>query len=145
MVYQELKYRFWYCNWRVWLLFNIAYAHEQLDRIFLQIRILLLPSKKQKHKSKMRHGENPQFMESFLFHRVNPGESFHSFLTFILFVSLKCNILIGELQFEKYALSLDNYDRSFLPNSVAVVPYSFCRNQMQRGNTKRVQCSTDRQ
>ncbi|XP_054264649.1 synaptotagmin-16 isoform X2 [Macrosteles quadrilineatus] len=39
-----------------------------------QVRILLLPSKKQKHKSKIRHGENPQFMESFLFHRVNPED-----------------------------------------------------------------------
>lgn len=34
----------------------------------------MLPSKKQKHKSKIRSGENPQFMESFLLHRINPGD-----------------------------------------------------------------------
>lgn len=28
-----------------------------------QVRLLILPSKKQKHKSKIRSGENPQFME----------------------------------------------------------------------------------
>lgn len=39
-----------------------------------QIRLLMLPAKKQKHKTKIRSGENPQFMESFLLHRVNPEE-----------------------------------------------------------------------
>lgn len=39
-----------------------------------QVRILMLPSKKQKHKTKIRSGQNPQFMESFLLHRVNPEE-----------------------------------------------------------------------
>lgn len=34
----------------------------------------MLPSKKQKHKTKIRSGENPQFMESFLLHRVSPEE-----------------------------------------------------------------------
>lgn len=34
----------------------------------------MLPSKKQKHKTKIRSGENPQFIESFLLHRVNPEE-----------------------------------------------------------------------
>ncbi|KAJ8962795.1 hypothetical protein NQ318_001194 [Aromia moschata] len=38
-----------------------------------QVRLILLPSKKQKHKTKIRSGENPQYMESFLLHRVNPG------------------------------------------------------------------------
>lgn len=28
-----------------------------------QVRLLMLPSKKQKHKTKIRSGENPQFME----------------------------------------------------------------------------------
>uniref|UniRef100_A0A1B0D0I2 Uncharacterized protein n=1 Tax=Phlebotomus papatasi TaxID=29031 RepID=A0A1B0D0I2_PHLPP len=41
---------------------------------YTQIRLLILPSKKQKHKTKIRTGENPQFMESFLLHRVNPEE-----------------------------------------------------------------------
>lgn len=39
-----------------------------------QVRLLMLPHKKQKHKTKIRSGENPQFMESFLLHRVNPEE-----------------------------------------------------------------------
>lgn len=39
-----------------------------------QVRLLILPSKKQKNKTKIRSGENPQFMESFLFHRINPEE-----------------------------------------------------------------------
>ncbi|KAJ8873716.1 hypothetical protein PR048_024550 [Dryococelus australis] len=39
-----------------------------------QVRLLMLPSKKQKHKTKIRHGDNPQFMESFLLHRVNPED-----------------------------------------------------------------------
>lgn len=39
-----------------------------------QVRLLMLPSKKQKHKTKIRSGENPQFIESFLLHRVNPEE-----------------------------------------------------------------------
>jgi len=36
--------------------------------------MLMLPSKKQKLKTKIRSGENPQYMESFLLHRVNPEE-----------------------------------------------------------------------
>ncbi|XP_050296670.1 synaptotagmin-16 [Anthonomus grandis grandis] len=39
-----------------------------------QVRLILLPSKKQKHKTKIRSGDNPQFMESFLLHRVNPED-----------------------------------------------------------------------
>nr|XP_016932329.2 synaptotagmin-14 [Drosophila suzukii] len=39
-----------------------------------QVRMLMLPSKKQKLKTKIRSGENPQYMESFLLHRVNPEE-----------------------------------------------------------------------
>lgn len=34
----------------------------------------MLPSKKQKHKTKIRCGERPQFMESFLLHKVNPED-----------------------------------------------------------------------
>ncbi|XP_044729837.1 synaptotagmin-16 [Chrysoperla carnea] len=39
-----------------------------------QVRLLLLPSKKQKHKTKIRSGDNPQYMESFLLHRINPED-----------------------------------------------------------------------
>ena len=35
----------------------------------------MLPSKRQKHKTKVRQGSNPQYMESFLLHRVNPGKT----------------------------------------------------------------------
>lgn len=41
--------------------------------VTLQVRLILLPTKKQKHKTKIRSGENPQYIESFVFHRVNPG------------------------------------------------------------------------
>lgn len=50
-------------------------------QIRLQIQIVLLPGKKQKQKSKVRNGDNPQYMESFLFHRITPGmllKIFHS-------------------------------------------------------------------
>ncbi|CAH1392719.1 unnamed protein product [Nezara viridula] len=40
----------------------------------LQVRVVLLPNKKQRYKSKCRQGENPQFMESFLFHRISPED-----------------------------------------------------------------------
>ncbi|GLV39857.1 Synaptotagmin 14 [Carabus blaptoides fortunei] len=39
-----------------------------------QVRLLMLPSKKQKHKTKIRSGDNPQYMESFLLHKVNPED-----------------------------------------------------------------------
>ncbi|XP_068619299.1 synaptotagmin-16 [Battus philenor] len=39
-----------------------------------QARIVLLPLKKQKYKSKIRNGENPQYMESFVLHKINPED-----------------------------------------------------------------------
>ncbi|XP_047507800.1 synaptotagmin-16 [Pieris napi] len=39
-----------------------------------QVRIVLLPMKKQKYKSKIRNGENPQYMESFVLHKINPED-----------------------------------------------------------------------
>lgn len=44
------------------------------SKILLKVRMLMLPNKKQKHKTKIRSGENPQYMESFLLHRVNPED-----------------------------------------------------------------------
>ncbi|KOB76212.1 Uncharacterized protein OBRU01_04617 [Operophtera brumata] len=38
-----------------------------------QVRVVLLPLKKQKFKSKIRNGENPQYMESFVLHKINPA------------------------------------------------------------------------
>ncbi|XP_069994419.1 synaptotagmin-14 isoform X2 [Penaeus vannamei] len=39
-----------------------------------QVRILLLPGRKQKHKTRIRPGENPQFNEAFVFTKVNPED-----------------------------------------------------------------------
>ncbi|KAJ0173747.1 hypothetical protein K1T71_010896 [Dendrolimus kikuchii] len=39
-----------------------------------QVRVVLLPLKKQKFKSKIRNGENPQYMESFVLHKINPED-----------------------------------------------------------------------
>ncbi|CAH2045703.1 unnamed protein product, partial [Iphiclides podalirius] len=39
-----------------------------------QARIVLLPLKKQKYKTKIRNGENPQYMESFVLHKINPED-----------------------------------------------------------------------
>lgn len=49
-------------------------SREGAQQTHTQVRLLMLPSKKQKHKTKIRSGENPQFIESFLLHRVNPEE-----------------------------------------------------------------------
>lgn len=56
--------------------FKLIYSSNQQKNhfFFLKVRLLMLPSKKQKHKTKIRTGENPQFIESFLLHRVNPEE-----------------------------------------------------------------------
>lgn len=35
---------------------------------------MLLPGRKQKHKTKVRPGENPSFMETFVFTKINPGK-----------------------------------------------------------------------
>lgn len=42
-----------------------------------QVRAVLLSHKKQRYKSKSRQGENPQFMESFLFHKISFGKCFY--------------------------------------------------------------------
>ncbi|KAJ8963779.1 hypothetical protein NQ317_008067 [Molorchus minor] len=47
---------------------------ELIKKTIIEVRLILLPSKKQKHKTKIRPGENPQYMESFLLHRVNPED-----------------------------------------------------------------------
>ena len=39
-----------------------------------QVRLVLLPSKKQRRKTRMRPGNTPQYMESFLLPRVNPED-----------------------------------------------------------------------
>ncbi|XP_066957649.1 synaptotagmin-14 isoform X2 [Macrobrachium rosenbergii] len=39
-----------------------------------QVRVLLLPGRKQKHKTRIRPGDNPQFNEAFVFTKVNPED-----------------------------------------------------------------------
>lgn len=39
-----------------------------------QVRLVLLPSKKQRRKTRVRQGTSPQYMESFLLHRVSPED-----------------------------------------------------------------------
>ncbi|KAK8740433.1 hypothetical protein OTU49_002906, partial [Cherax quadricarinatus] len=39
-----------------------------------QVRVLLLPARKQKHKTRIRPGENPQFNEAFVFTKISPDE-----------------------------------------------------------------------
>ncbi|XP_045115854.1 synaptotagmin-14-like isoform X5 [Portunus trituberculatus] len=39
-----------------------------------QVRVLLLPARKQKHKTRIRPGETPQFNEAFVFTKINPEE-----------------------------------------------------------------------
>uniref|UniRef100_A0A182PBK6 C2 domain-containing protein n=1 Tax=Anopheles epiroticus TaxID=199890 RepID=A0A182PBK6_9DIPT len=53
---------------------GIASRGDKGQLTHTQVRLLMLPAKRQKHKTKIRSGENPQFMESFLLHRVNPEE-----------------------------------------------------------------------
>ncbi|KAG1681759.1 Synaptotagmin-16 [Nymphon striatum] len=40
----------------------------------VQVRLLLLPAKKQKHKTKIKQGNSPEFNENFVFSRINPEE-----------------------------------------------------------------------
>ncbi|EAA06770.5 AGAP000430-PA [Anopheles gambiae str. PEST] len=53
---------------------GIASRGDKGQLTHTQVRLLMLPAKRQKHKTKIRSGECPQFMESFLLHRVNPEE-----------------------------------------------------------------------
>ncbi|KAK7603637.1 hypothetical protein V9T40_003636 [Parthenolecanium corni] len=65
---------------------------------YTQVHIVLLPGKKQKQKSKVRHGDNPQFMESFLFHRITPEDVNNMSVRFRLYgcERMRRQRLIGE-------------------------------------------------
>lgn len=39
-----------------------------------QVRLLLLPTKKQRHKTKVKQGDNPAFEETFVFNKVPEGK-----------------------------------------------------------------------
>ncbi|KAH9630819.1 hypothetical protein HF086_001047 [Spodoptera exigua] len=51
-----------------------AQSSVDSDVIAHNVRVVLMPLKKQKYKSKIRNGENPQYMESFVFHKINPED-----------------------------------------------------------------------
>lgn len=38
-----------------------------------QVRVLLLPTRKQRHKTKVKSGENPVFQEAYIFSKIPPG------------------------------------------------------------------------
>ena len=40
-----------------------------------QVRLLLLPTKKQRHKTKVKSGENPLYEETFVFNKIPQGMS----------------------------------------------------------------------
>ncbi|KAG5879121.1 hypothetical protein JTB14_031668 [Gonioctena quinquepunctata] len=77
-----------------------------------QVRLILLPSKKQKHKTKIRSGENPQYMESFVLHRVNPEDVNSMGVRLRLYgcERMRRERLIGEavVSFANINLELDN-------------------------------------
>lgn len=82
------------------------------QNIHSQVRLLVLPSKKQKHKTRIRPGENPQFMESFLLHKINPEEVNSMGLRFRLYSCerMRKEQLIGEtiLWFQSLDLQFEN-------------------------------------
>ncbi|XP_045461598.1 synaptotagmin-16 isoform X2 [Harmonia axyridis] len=77
-----------------------------------QVRLILLPSKKQKFKTKIRTGDNPQYMESFLLHRINPEDVNSMGLRLRLYgcERMRKERLIGEamVSFANINLELDN-------------------------------------
>lgn len=41
-----------------------------------QVRLLLLPTKKQRHKTKVKQGDNPAYEETFVFNKITEGTDF---------------------------------------------------------------------
>uniref|UniRef100_T1J0L6 C2 domain-containing protein n=1 Tax=Strigamia maritima TaxID=126957 RepID=T1J0L6_STRMM len=75
----------------------------------VQVRLLLLPSKKQKHKTKIRQGDCPQFNETFLFSRINPEEVTSMGVRFRLYgcERMRRERMIGESIVSFVSLNLD--------------------------------------
>ena len=48
-------------------------AKDRGGASYVQVRILLLPTKKQRYKTKVKLGENPVFNENFVFNKIPPG------------------------------------------------------------------------
>ena len=82
-----------------------------------QVRLLMLPNKKQKFKTKIRSGESPQYMESFLLHRVNPEEVNNMGLRVRLYgcERLRKERLIGEAYVSFATIDLELETNLWLP------------------------------
>ncbi|XP_041969611.1 synaptotagmin-16 [Aricia agestis] len=74
-----------------------------------QVRIVLLPMKKQKYKSKIRNGENPQYMESFVLHKINPEDVYGLGLRIRVYgcERMRRQRLLGEATISFAALNLE--------------------------------------
>ncbi|XP_055906060.1 synaptotagmin-14 [Eupeodes corollae] len=92
-------------------------SRENGQQTHTQIRLLMLPNKKQKHKTKIRSGESPQFMESFLLHRVNPEEVNSMGLRIRLYgcERMRKERLIGEAVVSFAAIDLELETNLWLP------------------------------
>lgn len=49
-----------------------------------QVRLLLLPTRKQRHKTKVKTGENPNYEDTFMFNKIPPGNKNVSSMCFSL-------------------------------------------------------------
>lgn len=106
------------------------------QQIHTQVRLLMLPSKKQKHKTRIRPGESPQFMESFLLHRINPEEVNSMGLRVRLYgcERMRRERLIGESIVNFANIDLELETNLWLPlepkgnGSVSYFSSNFCRN-----------------
>ncbi|KAI5707118.1 hypothetical protein M8J75_014689 [Diaphorina citri] len=83
----------------------------------LQVRAVLLPSKKQKYKSKIRHGDNPQFVDSFLLHKINPEDVNSMKVRFRLYSCerMKRERLLGECTVSFARINLELEANMWLP------------------------------
>ncbi|XP_046401589.1 synaptotagmin-16 [Ischnura elegans] len=92
-------------------------ARDRGGSTHTQVRMILLPSKKQKHKTKIRQGDNPQYMESFLLHRVNPEDVNSMGVRFRLYgcERMRRERLIGEYVVGFAAINLELETTLWLP------------------------------
>ncbi|ODN06631.1 Synaptotagmin-16 [Orchesella cincta] len=74
-----------------------------------QVRVVLLPGRKQKHKTKVRPGENPSFMETFVFTKINPEDVSSLGVRFRLYgcERMRRERLLGECVLEFGSLHLE--------------------------------------
>ncbi|GAB6029265.1 C2 domain [Chamberlinius hualienensis] len=75
----------------------------------VQVRLLILPAKKMKAKTKIRQGINPEFNETFLFSRINPEDVINMGVRFRLYgcERMRRERMIGECFIPFASLNLD--------------------------------------